>query len=298
MVEGCQGSSNFPDEDGGHADDGLEYDVTVDLQAVDPQIDLLRAVRQLVASEYRQLERSEDLQVPAGPVHVVLHVAAPFVDVPEGRLGAERDPIRMDVAENDVAPGPNDARHFRDRGRGIVEVRQRQRTDGEVDRAGVEPERGQLTDPELGVRDACPGSLEHRRARVDADDVVAQLGQDGRLPAGAASGVEGSPRLEPGEELGHERPLEMQRRVRGLVIRSGPGRVSLVGCPERHVVPIPAWESREPLELVQDRVDRLSLADQPVTDEGQAGEREVELERVRQLLGSFVPGVHVLRLSD
>ena len=83
--------------------------------------------------------------------------------------------------------------------------------DGEVDRAGVEPERGQLTDPELGVRDACPGSLEHRRARVDADDVVAQLGQDGRLPAGAASGVEGSPRLEPGEELGHERPLEMQR---------------------------------------------------------------------------------------
>ena len=93
-------------------------------------------------------------------------------------------------------------------------------------------------------------------------------------------------------------PSRCNDRVRGLVIRSGPAGVSLVGCPERHVVPIPAWESREPLELVQDRVDRLSLADQPVTDEGQAGEREVELERVRQLLGSFVPGVHVLRLSD
>ena len=274
----------------------------VDLQAVDPQLDLVRRrsgsswQSEYLSSSVRKISR----YLP-GPVHMVQHVAARGHRSSRNAAWApSATKVRMDVSDDDPAAGPNARASSAIAGAGssrcvsASEQTARSNWPRLHRRASVSspmPELGRPARASALAR-ASPRSRRRRRRRVPARPGRPTGGRYRRQRRARST------RLDPGEEPGRERPLQLQHGVpprRGRSWR--PRRISLGDLAPGHVGPPPPGSRREPggspsgCDRPSTRSPTSQFRASAIPVKGQ-----LELLLVRQALGSFVPGLQVLGL--
>ena len=154
-----------------------------------------------------------------------------------------------------VPPGFNTRANSRMTGSQVRNVRERERTGDDIDRCVVDRELLEPADAESRPSGTLlAGDGEHRFGRVDADHAMTQLGELGRVTAGAARGVERDARGRRVEHRVHQRLLAFDGRVR-TVVAAGPAGVALVDVVLDH------RDRQRVRELVHGRRDVQHLVD-------------------------------------
>src|SRR5690242_2400510 len=128
-----------------------------------------------------------------------------------------------------MAARTQDSGKLGDRRPDIRKVSQRQSTHDDVYMVVGQGEIAQVALPQFRVRNADTNVSEHVRGTVDADDVVALLGQVPGVPAGAASRVQGHAQRQSAEDLVHDGFFDSEQPITWLIIGRGPHFVAVQG---------------------------------------------------------------------
>ena len=166
----------------------------------------------------------------------------------------------MHVGDDQIAHGAEDAGELGVDRHEIANVGQGQPCHDQADIGRWERQVGELTDGEGDVGGACPGSLQHRRRAVDADDLEAECGQLEREAPGAAAASRARPLGSSATRSVINGWSRLEQAVVFAVVRGGPARV-------RRLRRRPARSARPGVRRQLGVVEQRAHRSQAVTDE-------------------------------